>query len=399
MSHNTLLNPRLLAQILCFAVIALPFFVLPAGETSPIVQGVKTPGYCMSESGGSVYFSSIYDLKLNQPVRISTNVIAREFVEYLKGRYDVNPQGNYPASCPVLKTLNEAEASKRDSESKARQANKQVVQVDWTYVVDPEYVAASYSHMGEDVVAVAQAKRKPTHTYCLSDSAQGTLYTAGPVDTGMAVNMSLWYRGFDQHLKQKYSFRGQVYCNMGSPQEVGRLVEARVGGARAAGKKIVDTGWKFDTSAVATNNPRPAQRDDDPEPVHRPAPPNPSRQQSDEAMKEAPSAIAFCEKDPALAAVFNCRNCFPRVVYNYRMAHLNEPVEPLASLMAANKLNCAECIDNVRVGFWVQNHAAADKLSPQATNCVTQNVIVTLYKTPQAKRLNEFYKQAVAACK
>ena len=393
MSHNKLSR---LAQVLCFALV--PLFFLPSGETSPAVQGVKTPGYCMCESGGSVYFSAIYDTKLNQPVKFSSRVIAQEFVEYLKGRYDFSPQGSYPASCPIFGRMGDAEASKRDFQAKARQANKQVVEVEWKYVVDEEFVTASYSNIGEDVVAAVQGKRKHTYAYCISDAAQGTLYTAGPVDTGQAVNLSLWYRGFDQHLRQKYGFKGQVFCNIGSAIDDKRLMEARVAGVRAAGKKVVDTGWKFDASAVATN-PAPAQRDNDPEPVKRPAAPNPSRQQSDEAMKEAPSAIAFCEKDPALAAVFNCKNCFARVVYNYRMAHLNEAPEPLASLMAANKLNCAECIDNVRVGFWVRDHAAADKLSPQATNCVTQNVIVTLYKTPQAKRLNEFYKQAIAACK
>jgi hypothetical protein len=353
----------------------------------------------MSEYGGSVYFSPIYDLKLNQPVKFSSHVVAQEFVEYLKGRYDFSPQGNYPANCPVFGRLGDADASRRDFQAKARQANKQVIEVDWKYVVDEELVTASYSNMGEDVVAVVQGKRKKTYTYCISDAAQGTLYTAGPVDTGQAVNLSLWYRGFDQHLRQKYGFKGQVFCNIGSAIDDKRLMDARIAGVRAAGKKVVDTGWKYDASAVATNNPRPPQRDDDPEPVQRPVTPNPSRQASDEAMKEAPSAVAFCEKDPSLSTVFNCRNCFHRVVYNYRMAHLNEPPEPLASLMAANKLNCAECIDNTRVSLWVQNHATADNLSTKTTNCVTENVIVTLYKTPQAKRLNEFYKQAVAACR
>lgn len=45
-----------------------------------------------------------------------------------------------------------------------------------------------------------------------------------------------------------------------------------------------------------------------------------------------------------------------------------------------------------------EGHAATDKLSPQVTNCVSQNVIVTLYKTPEATRLKEFYKSAVVAC-
>jgi hypothetical protein len=98
-----------------------------------------------------------------------------------------------------------------------------------------------------------------------------------------------------------------------------------------------------------------------------------------------------------MSQVFICDN-FARVVYNYRMAHVGKAPEPVASLVAAHKLNCAECVDNTRVGLWVGDRAAADKLSPQATNCVTQNVIVTLYKTPEANRLREFYKDAVAMC-
>jgi hypothetical protein len=172
-------------------------------------------------------------------------------------------------------------------------------------------------------------------------------------------------------------------------------MEARLAGARAAAKKIVNTGWKYDSAAVATT--APAQRDNDPEPVQRPAPPNPSRAASDTAIKELPASKAYCQKDPAMSQVFICDN-FARVVYNYRMAHVNEAAEPLASLVAAHKLNCAECIDNTRVSLWVENRAAADKLSPKATNCVSQNVIVTLYKTPEANQLREFYKQAIATC-
>jgi hypothetical protein len=83
MSPNPLFNSRLLTQALCYGVILLPLFFLPSGETSPIAQGFKTPGYCMSESGNTVYFSPIYDTKLNQPVSFSTTIIALEFVEYL----------------------------------------------------------------------------------------------------------------------------------------------------------------------------------------------------------------------------------------------------------------------------------------------------------------------------
>jgi hypothetical protein len=373
--------------------------LVPGGVNSPVAQGNRTPGYCASETSGPVvYFSQIYDTKLKQPVSISTNMIAREYVEYLKGRYDYNTPSNYSAGCPIFTSMAQAETSKRDLEAPIRQANRQIVEVDWRYVVDEDLVAASYSHQGEDLAAVVANQRKPSHTYCLSDSAQGTLYTTGPIETGGAPNLSLWYRGFDQLLRQKYSFKGRIECNLGSLPEVRRLVNARIEGARAAGKKIVDTGWKYDATAVATSNPRPAQRDDDAEPVPRPAPPNPSRQASDIALKEVPDSVAYCKKDPALSVVFNCES-FGREVYNYRMAHLNEKPEPVASLVASNKLNCAPCIDNVRVGLWISNHGAADHLDNRTINCVTQNVIVTLYKKPEANHLKEFYNEAVATCR
>jgi hypothetical protein len=96
-----------------------------------------------------------------------------------------------------------------------------------------------------------------------------------------------------------------------------------------------------------------------------------------------------------VVTIFNCDN-FGRAVYNYRMAHLNEPPEPLATVVA--KLNCLECVDSVRVSQWVGNRAAADKLGNKAINCVTQSVIVNLQQTPQVHRLKEFYGKAVATC-
>lgn len=395
MIPDTVFNSRRLLLAVCFSVIALLCLFSSTGNTAPIVQNT-TLGYCMTDSNNAVvYFGAVYDTRLRRPARIGTNYIAREFVEYLKGRYNFNAPGNRPSACPIFSRLGDAEASKREFMAKAQQTNKQVVETGWKFVADDDMIRAAAEQPEDDVFAVVAQKRKPTHTYCVSDSVQGTLYTAGPVDTGMGVNLSLWYRGFDQLLKQKYASKEQIYCNVGSPPDVERFLGARVAGARAAGKKIVDTGWKYDSSAVATT--APVQPDNDPEPVQRPAPPNPSRAASDKAIKEMPESKAYCQKDPAMSQIFICDN-FARVVYNYRMAHFNEAPEPIASLVAAHKLNCAECIDNTRVSFWVGNRAAADKLSPQATNCVTQNVIVTLHKTPEANQLREFYKQAVATC-
>jgi hypothetical protein len=398
LTPDTDLNSRSLAfsvLILCVTLSTLVF--VRTAETNP-TQNFGMPGYCMAEQGGTVYFSAIYDIGLKGVGSFSSRVISREFSEYLTGRYNPATPRAFPSNCPFFTRMTDAEASRRQFQTKARQEGKQVVDVDWKYVVDPEYVAALKAGTVEDVTQVVALKRKPTHTYCLSSSDQGTLYTAGPVETGQAVNLSLWYRGFNEHLSQKYAFKGQFDCNIGSLVEVKRLMDARIAGARAASKKVIDTGWKYDASATATNNPRPAARDDDPEPVQRPVAPNPSRKASDEAMKETPIAKEYCQKDTALSAVFIC-DSFARAIYNYRMAHQGEAPESMASLIAGNKLRCPECIDNTRVGFWVENRATADGLTPKAKNCATQKVIVALHQQQQPSRLKEFYQQAVAACK
>ena len=393
MTPNTLHHSRKSVLIVSFAVLVLTLLSLQAGETSAVVQIPPMLVYCAADAGAVFYVSPIVDTKL-RVVTFSSHVIAREFGEFLKGKYgDTGP--GFRGGCPVFGRTIDAETSKRNLEAKARQAGQQVVEVEWRYVVDPDYVAAAISGSDEDVVAAVANKRKPTHTYCLADSGQGTLYTTGPVETGQAVNLSYWNRGFDQFLKQKYAFKAQIFCNIASSQETGRLMAARIAGARAAGKKIVDTGWKYDPNVAATNNPAPAKRDDDPEPVQRPAAPNPSRQASDAAIKEMPAAVTYCQKDPSMSVIFIC-DSFGRSVYNYRMAHVNEVAEPLVSIVP--KLNCVECVDPTRVSSWIEKHAAADKLGNKAINCVTQNVVINLQKTPQASRLNEFYKEAVATC-
>src|SRR5262245_64390863 len=95
-------------------------------------------------------------------------------------------------------------------------------------------------------VVIAQAD----HTFCVSDVYQNTVYFTGPVATPPPVSMSYWVSGFTQFLKGKYSFQGRVYCNMGTADIGRRLVNAHLDGARAAGRKVIETDWKYDASQV-----------------------------------------------------------------------------------------------------------------------------------------------------
>ena len=282
------------------------------------------------------------------------------------------------------------EESKRKLENQVRQGNKQVVELEWKYTPNPVEVAL-YANNKDPETPPAQ---RPNATYCLSESYQGTFYYSGPFETGSSENYSLWTRGFYQTLTQKYSFKGNSICNSIAFDLGRRFLAALNEGARAGGRKVVDTGWKYDPSTVATKPAAP--RDDDPEPAPRPAAPKPTNQSRDAAVKELPESKAFCSKDQMLSIVFNCDN-FARSVYNYRTEHPLD-TSTLASLIAADKVYLADAIDNTHVDNWVNNRGQAQKLDQKVINCVTQNVIVTLYKKPQANHLQDFYKDAVAAC-
>ena len=89
-----------------------------------------------------------------------------------------------------------------------------------------------------------------------------------------------------------------------------------------------------------------------------------------------------------LSVVFNCDN-FARSVYNYRTEHPTD-TSTLASLISADKVNLADAIDNTRVDNWVNKRGLAQNLDQKVINCVSQNVIVTLQKKPQANHLAGF---------
>jgi hypothetical protein len=348
-------------------------------------------GYCASNVGQPVvYFSAIFDTKIPSQVRrLNTQPWASEFHAYLVGRFDLKSNQNFGGGCVGGRMVDVVE-SKRKLEDQVRQGNKQVVELDWKYTPNPVEVALYVNTKDPET----PPEQRPNTTYCLSESYQGTFYYSGPFETGSAENYSLWNRGFYQTLTQRYSFKGNSICNSIALDLGRRMIAALNEGARAGGRKVVDTGWKYDPATVAVKPAAP--RDNDPEPAPRPASPKPTNQSRDAAVKELPESKAFCSKDSMLSVVFNCDN-FARSVYNYRTEHPTD-TSTLASLIAADKVYLADAIDNTHVDNWVNNRGQAQKLDQKVINCVSQNVIVTLQKKPQASHLQDFYKDAVAAC-
>src|SRR6201988_850028 len=342
--------------------------------------------YCASSLDQPiVYFSNIFDANLKAQSQISTLPLGSAFKNYLVEEYDFKSSSG--AGCEFFDSLAKAEANKRQLMVQAQQANKRVVEVNWNHG------PLSETPMG-DGASIGIAGPIPTYTFCAIPHEVTMYYSAVFKTAGALVNPK-WNDAFNEFLYKTYGFHAEVEptCTiMATNREAEAILNARVTGARVNSHKVVETGWKFDPTGTYKPAPKPTPKaDDDPEPVQRPGAPNPSRHASDAVMKAEPAGEAYCLKDPSMSVVFICQN-FGRAFYNYRMAHINEPPEPLATVLS--KLNCVECVDTVRVSQWVVNH----NLSNKAANCVTQSVIVNLQKTPQAHRLKEFYEKAVATC-
>ena len=372
----------------CFCLTLLAFIYLQ--RPSPAAAQGTAMMYCASNTGQPVvYFSPIFDTKLPLQTSVDTQPISSEFIEYLIGRFDYKG-----ASAGCVGGYPDAETGKRKLQNQLRQANKTIVEVEWSYIPNPVEIKR-HNRPSSHEAGVPPTGLPRTHTYCLSDSSDhGTFYSAGPVEGGDQT-FAQWNTGFNRFLTAKYSFKGSAKCNVVTLDDARRLIKARTEGALAAGRKVVDTGWKYDPAAAPVA--KQAPRDDDPEPApKRPAPPTPTQQARDAAVKELPESKAYCQKDPMMSVVFNCE-FFARSVYNYRQQNPTDTAT-IASLVAGGKLALAEAVDSVQVSLWVSKTGNAQHLDNKVINCVTQNVIVTLYKQPQANQLQKFYRDAVVTC-
>ena len=353
--------------------------------------------YCFSNPGFSpVYFSNVFDMGT---LAQDTNPIQNEFYEYLLGRFEYRTDSSLGATCPFFETMQRAQAQKRNYEDQLRQGGKQINEIEWTYTPN---LSGPITTIVQHRMQTVSPQLPADHTFCFSDTQSGTIYVTGPLQTTTSESMGNWSIGFTQYLKQKYSFAGRTYCNIGPRPTAERLVSAHLQGARAANKNIVETGWRFDPKAVAAAR----QEDEDREPA--PVRPNsPQVPQSElqlaraDAQKDVPLARQFCQSDPTLKLVFNCLN-FSHAVYAFRMAHHTDAgaKEPIASLVDDEKFPCQGCIDAVQVMFWVRRRATAEGLNTKTRECTVSALTKTLNaNTAQVHhRLEQFYKESVAQC-
>jgi hypothetical protein len=357
-------------------------------------------GFCRSDPGSSpVYVSNVFDFGTSG--LIDTNPIQNEFNEYLRGRFEYKTNGPGAGCLGSLHAgdnMQQTMARRRDYEAELRQDNKQIVEVDWTWVIDPDLVAsAGFQHRMPRPVS-----QGPTDTsFCFSETYVGTVYVAGPVQTGSSVSMGNLNIGFTQYLKQRYSFQGRVNCNMGTRPTAARLVAAHIQGARAGNKNVVETDWHFDSSVASVTQ----QQDEDPEPAPT-RPTAPTGPQSElqlarvQARAEEPASRAYCQNDPILKTVFSCQN-FAAAVTVFRVAHRNDAGarEPVARVLEDPNFVCTACVTGPQVFVYVNRRAMAEKLNGKVKTCLERTLEKNLNNNiHHIRELDRFYKESVAEC-
>jgi len=371
-------------------------------NSAPTKTQVTGFGFCRSDPGSSpVYVSNVFDYGTSG--LIDRSPIQNEFDEYLRGRFEYRTNGpgvGCLGSRRAGDNMQETMARRREYEDELRQGNKQIVEVDWTWVIDPDLVAsAGFQHRMPRPVSQGPVD----NSFCFSETSNGTVYIAGPVQTGSSVSMANFNIGFTQYLKQRYSFQGRVNCNMGTRKTATRLVAAHIQGARAANKNVVETDWHFDSNVSSVTQ----QQDEDREPAQNRPLVVPQVSQTElqqaraEATSERPVSRNFCQKDPVLSKIFSCPD-FAQAVFVYRVAHRADAgaKEPVESLVDDPKFFCQGCVNGVQVMTWVRRRILDEKLNPSSQNCIVSTLTKTLNSNTSQVRshLENFYKSAVVAC-
>lgn len=385
--------------VLFFGVVILSVVFVYFSNSAVATQ--TSFAYCASTPDHSdVYITEIFNTGLSVNLVYDSNAIQNEYNEYLKGRFDFKSNSNFAVTCPFFESMSRAQSSKQSYEMQMRQGNNHIVDVEWVYKQGPGSIVAVVPRPGAPRASGVMTPQ-PDHTFCISDTYQNTVYVTGPVATPPPVAMYQWINGFTDFLKGKYSFQGRVYCNMGTNESARRLINAHLDGSRAAGKKVVETGWKYDASQVTSS--RPPAQDEDREPAQRPAAQPANLQARDFANKETPRVTAYCVHDRVMAAAFDC-DCLRRQIATYRKDHVSDTLSasptPLEELFKGDKFDCRSCIQvdwKFKPGIRGVMHLPGS--SETVRDCVVEKFHALLTAKPYPSQSQELLDQAIRACK
>jgi hypothetical protein len=388
--------------ILLLVLIFAAFVFLPTYSTATQSETVWV--WCESDtSGPTVYFTGPFDSGLSaRSTTFNTLSLGRQFAEYLKGRF--NTKGD--ATCGKgVNSVDQAAALQTMHQlmAQSRSQNKQVVEVsDFKYVRDETAIQATFatSREGSTYNTVAGGLRND-HIYCVTGPFNNTVYYANVIpNPNPSSNPAPDYFRF---LQQKYSFKGDLACPILNEPQAKLFLNARLTGARAGGKEIVNTAWPAALPAASAQVPNDRYQDND-QPAQRSTTTQgaPSAQVRDIAAKEVSSALAVCQNNRAMSQAYDCA-CLQVKIYDYRMAHPAETMNgtpTLSTFFDGKQFECDKCINGNKAKYFARDQAKIAKLQTSAAqDCVAQKFESLLHANPIPSRSKEAIDAAIRACR
>jgi hypothetical protein len=354
--------------------------------------------WCLSNSLQPVYVSRPFDSGMKRGPSFNGTSLGRQFAEYLRGRFDIKTT----ASCSTAGATDQASVAQRvqNYEADLRRQNMQVVELtDWNYIRDQVAIDASFDPKGDPTYINVEGTLPQDRFYCVSDTFQNTVYYAEPMRT-TSPDTSTPSVAFFNMLQQKYGYKGQQTCLLSSEPRATLQLKARLDGARAAGKKVVSTGWPAAGSTTAQIRPQ----DNDNEPVRKSTvnQPAPSAQVRDIVTKEVSPAIAFCQATRALLVAYDCA-CLQVKIYQYRIAHPDDTLKDtpaLARFFDGKLVDCEKCMTEARAKMEARNRAVSAGLKlPAQEDCVAEKVVSLLHANPVPSLAQSQLESAIKACR
>jgi len=382
-------------------VILSPIVFLPTHSTA--TQSATVWVWCESDtSAPTIYFTGPFDSGLSaRSTTFNTVSIGRQFAEYLRGRF--NTKGD--ATCGKgVNSVDQAAAlqTMRQLMAQSRSQNKQVVEVgDFKYERDETAIKATFSpsREGNTYNDVAGGLRND-HIYCVTGPFNNTVYYADVVtNSNPSSNPAPDYF---RYLQQRYSFRGDLACPILNEPQAKLFLNARLAGARAGAKQIVNTGWPPALPAAA-QAPNDRYQDND-QPAQRPTASQavPSAQVRDIASKEVTPALTFCQNNRAMSQGYDC-GCLQVKIYDYRVAHPAETLKgtpTLASFFDGKQFECDRCINGNKAKYFARDQAKIAGLrTPAAQDCAAEKFVSLLHANPIPSRAKEAVDSAIRACR
>src|SRR5689334_1978219 len=287
--------------------------------------------------------------------------------------------------------------------AQSRSQNKQAIEVsDFKYVRDETAIKATFapSREGNTYNNVAAGLRND-HIYCVTGPFNNTVYYADVIpNPNPSSNPAPDYFRF---LQQKYSFKGELACPILNEPQAKLFLNARLTGARAGGKEIVNTAWPTALPAASAQVPNDRYQDRD-QPAQRSTATQgaPSAQVRDIAAKEVSSALAVCQNNRAMSQAYDCA-CLQVKIYDYRVAHPAETMNgtpTLASFFDGKQFDCDKCINANRAQYFARDQAKIGGLrTPAQQDCVADKFVSSLRATPIPSRAKEAVDSAIKACR